>query len=203
MTRQHQNHETANGISREERSIVHENGAFWVRRNPTQYTVYKQGITHSQADSSYPLTPDGLSIAIARCDYLAKSKASPAANGLSANPTSDRRHTAKSVSLALGMGREVRVHSARQATHDTNTTYRISEVRIRKGVMEGRSFTMGYWFPIKMADKHAYAYALSVLAVDPFINSIPAWDANGGYGNMHTASCIELNDKRARYSCEC
>jgi len=29
-------------------------------------------LTHSVADSSYPATDDGLSLAIARCDYLEK-----------------------------------------------------------------------------------------------------------------------------------
>jgi len=57
--------------SKAEDLIVHENGGYWVCRNESDYTVYKTGSTHSTADSSYPLTSDGLSIAIARCDYLA------------------------------------------------------------------------------------------------------------------------------------
>lgn len=55
-----------------EKDIVHENGDFWVCAHNTAYTVYRCGITHSTPDSSYDKTPDGLSIAVARCDYLAQ-----------------------------------------------------------------------------------------------------------------------------------
>lgn len=55
-----------------ESDIIHENGAYWVARTKDAYTVYKTGLTHSTADSSYPRTDDGKSIAVARCDYLAK-----------------------------------------------------------------------------------------------------------------------------------
>lgn len=59
-----------------EEDIVHENGNFWVAREadnkPPAYIVYKAGPTHSTPDGGYPLNADGLSIAIARCDYLAK-----------------------------------------------------------------------------------------------------------------------------------
>ncbi|EJV1664328.1 TPA: hypothetical protein SMO99_003009 [Proteus mirabilis] len=54
-----------------EKDIVHENGKFWVLRDKGAYSVMKSGVTHSEGDSSYALTEDGLSIAIARCDYLA------------------------------------------------------------------------------------------------------------------------------------
>lgn len=68
-----------------EEDIVHEKGNFWVAREasnkPPAYIVYKTGITHSTPDSGYPLNPDGLSIAIARCDYLAKRAAEKAAEG--------------------------------------------------------------------------------------------------------------------------
>lgn len=53
--------------------ILHENGKFWVLRDNYKgqetYTVMKSGITHSEScdDVTYP----DLSIAIARCDYLA------------------------------------------------------------------------------------------------------------------------------------
>ena len=59
-----------------EQDIVHENGSYWVLkdREHKAYTVLKSGITHSTADSSYSLNDDGLSIAIARCNYLAKAK---------------------------------------------------------------------------------------------------------------------------------
>lgn len=52
-----------------EAKIVHERGDYWVCAEGGRYTVYKAGPTHSVADSSYPATTDGLSYAIARCDY--------------------------------------------------------------------------------------------------------------------------------------
>lgn len=56
-----------------EKDIVHENGKFWVWRNVRQacYAVMRTGVTCSESDSAYPLNADGLSIAVARCDYLA------------------------------------------------------------------------------------------------------------------------------------
>lgn len=55
-----------------ESDIMHEKGSYWVGRQSNAYTVYKNGLTHSTSDSSYKKDPDGLSIAIARCNYLAK-----------------------------------------------------------------------------------------------------------------------------------
>lgn len=55
-----------------ESDIMHENGNFWVARGPKSYIVFKAGITHSVSDSAYEKTADGLSIAIARANYLAK-----------------------------------------------------------------------------------------------------------------------------------
>lgn len=56
-----------------ESDIVYENGPCWVRRDRSSYTVFKSGgITHSVSDSAYKKNADGLSIAKARCDYLAK-----------------------------------------------------------------------------------------------------------------------------------
>lgn len=60
-----------------EEDIKYENGDFWVGDVKKAYTVYKTGLTHSVADSSYPRTPDGLSIAIARANYLAREGSSP------------------------------------------------------------------------------------------------------------------------------
>lgn len=56
-----------------ESDIMHENGDYWVGRDreTKSYLVLKTGATHSVSDSGYALTADGLSIAIARCDYLA------------------------------------------------------------------------------------------------------------------------------------
>jgi len=54
-----------------EAQIVYVNGDYWVCDQRDSYVVYKCGITHSTSDSAYHHTPDGLSIAKARCDYLA------------------------------------------------------------------------------------------------------------------------------------
>jgi len=54
-----------------ESDIKHENGAFWVLDNKTSYVVMRIGSTHSTSDSAYEHTKDGLSIAIARVNYLA------------------------------------------------------------------------------------------------------------------------------------
>lgn len=57
-----------------EDDIVYEVGRFWVYRDIkcACYTVYRAGITHSTSDSSYAFTEDGLSLAKARVDYLAR-----------------------------------------------------------------------------------------------------------------------------------
>lgn len=60
-----------------ESDIVYENSACWVRRDRKSYTVFRTGVTHSVSDSAYKKTADGLSIAIARCNYLAKRAAAP------------------------------------------------------------------------------------------------------------------------------
>lgn len=60
----------------QEQDIMHETpcGKYWVGRDTRQqaYVVFKVGATHSTSDSGYHMTPDGLSIAIARADYLGK-----------------------------------------------------------------------------------------------------------------------------------
>lgn len=58
-----------------ESDIMHETGSYFVLRVREAYTVYKNGHVHATADSSYPLTNDGLSIAKARADYLARREA--------------------------------------------------------------------------------------------------------------------------------
>lgn len=69
--------ETVGQMTRTESHIIaHENGDFWVSSTDGQYTVYRCELTHSVADSSYPKSADGLSIAIARCNYLAKRRVS-------------------------------------------------------------------------------------------------------------------------------
>lgn len=57
-----------------ESEIVYENGGMLVhadKRKPA-YVVYRSGATHSTSDSAYSFDEDGLSIAKARADYLAK-----------------------------------------------------------------------------------------------------------------------------------
>lgn len=53
-----------------ENDIIYENGQYWVCRNKSNYTVFRTGLTHSESDSAYTLSEDGLSCAKARCDYL-------------------------------------------------------------------------------------------------------------------------------------
>lgn len=59
-----------------EKDILYEVGRFWVLddRKHDAYVVMRNGDTYSTSDSGYPRTPDGLSIAKARVDYLARSK---------------------------------------------------------------------------------------------------------------------------------
>ncbi len=61
-----------------ESDIMHENPTAWVARlRGRSYCVYRSGLLVSTSDSAYALTPDGLSCAKARADYLhraAKSK---------------------------------------------------------------------------------------------------------------------------------
>ena len=55
-----------------ESNIIHENGQYWVLRERNAYYVMKAGITHSTSESAYSPDNDGKSIAIARCNYLAR-----------------------------------------------------------------------------------------------------------------------------------
>lgn len=61
-----------------ESDIMHEKGNYWVGRDKElgAYVVYKIGLTHSVSDSAYGLNQDGLSIAIARANYLANRESS-------------------------------------------------------------------------------------------------------------------------------
>ena len=56
-----------------ESDIMHEVGSYWVGRDKAQkaYIVFKIGPTYSTSDSAYAMTPDGLSVSVARCNYLA------------------------------------------------------------------------------------------------------------------------------------
>lgn len=58
-----------------ESDIIHQNGRFWVARERGKrnaYVVYRDGATHATSDSAYTPDASGLSVAIARCNYLAK-----------------------------------------------------------------------------------------------------------------------------------
>ena len=55
-----------------EKDIKHENGKYWVGLLDNTYTVFKIGITHSVSVQSFKADSDGLSCAIAYCDFLAK-----------------------------------------------------------------------------------------------------------------------------------
>lgn len=60
-------------MSYRERDIKHETpgGRHWVLDTGKTYAVMVVGVTHSTSDSAYERTPEGLSIAVARCNYLA------------------------------------------------------------------------------------------------------------------------------------
>lgn len=58
-------------MSYREKDIKHENGRYWVLDTGRAYAVMVSGVTHSESESAYERTDDGLSIAVARCDYLA------------------------------------------------------------------------------------------------------------------------------------
>lgn len=57
-----------------ESDIIYQDGPYWVGRSAHDYTVFRDGSIVARADSSYPRTEDGKSIAIARAKYLAKVK---------------------------------------------------------------------------------------------------------------------------------
>lgn len=56
------------------KDIKHENGNYWVLDTKDSYTVMKNGITQSSSVQSFKRNDDGLSCAIAYCDFLAKRK---------------------------------------------------------------------------------------------------------------------------------
>lgn len=62
-----------------EHDILYQNGPAWVKadRKIGAYVVMVDGAVHATSDSAYALDSDGLSIAKARCDYLAKQAAKP------------------------------------------------------------------------------------------------------------------------------
>jgi len=58
-----------------ESDILYQRGNFWVCATSSAYHVMRDGVTHSKTDSAYPKTDDGLSVAIARANYLDKREA--------------------------------------------------------------------------------------------------------------------------------
>ncbi len=58
----------------QERVIKHEAGRYWVCDTGKTYAVMVAGVTHSESESAYSRTDDGLSIAIARCNYLDRTR---------------------------------------------------------------------------------------------------------------------------------
>lgn len=56
--------------------ILETESGWWVWRDTKGncYTVFMPKGTHSESDSSYPLTDDGLSLALVRCKYMDKRK---------------------------------------------------------------------------------------------------------------------------------
>ena len=57
-----------------ESEILYENGNHWVLKMRMGYATMRCGITHSTSLCVFPLTDDGLSLAIAYCDYQDKRK---------------------------------------------------------------------------------------------------------------------------------
>jgi hypothetical protein len=57
-----------------ENDIVHQEGRFWIVRSraPRAWVVMRDTNTHSVSDSAYSYTNEGLTLAKARCGYLAK-----------------------------------------------------------------------------------------------------------------------------------
>lgn len=55
-----------------EKDIKHENGSYWVLDTQDSYTVMKIDTTHSISVQSFKCDADGLSCAIAYCNFLAK-----------------------------------------------------------------------------------------------------------------------------------
>lgn len=63
-----------------ESDILYQRGSYWVcaSKLPRAYLVMADGNTHATSESSYDLSPDGLSIAKARVDYLFRKNNEPA-----------------------------------------------------------------------------------------------------------------------------
>lgn len=62
-----------------ESDIVYERGEYWVGRRRTHYSVFKNGVTSAVEQGRYRPDADGLSIATAQVNYLARRAAERAA----------------------------------------------------------------------------------------------------------------------------
>lgn len=61
----------------QESDIMYDDNAFaWVLRDKPGrcYAVLRYNFTHSLTDSAFPLAPDGLSLAIARAQYIGRAE---------------------------------------------------------------------------------------------------------------------------------
>lgn len=77
-------HESKLSRNPREDDIAFETEGFFVAKtkSPRGYTVFVPSGAAATSDSTYPLTEDGLSVAIARCKYLAKRGARLSRNGV-------------------------------------------------------------------------------------------------------------------------
>lgn len=57
-----------------ESDILYQNGRYWIAKSKPSgdYVVYRDGITHAEAFSTFIGNSDGLSLAKAYCDYRIK-----------------------------------------------------------------------------------------------------------------------------------
>lgn len=53
--------------------VLHAAAGFYVSKTAQGFTVWPPGVTHSRSDSAY----EDKSVAVARCDYLAKTTKPP------------------------------------------------------------------------------------------------------------------------------
>ena len=71
--------QVARDIARLDRDIPHQVGDYWVgsTRKPASYTVYRNTLTHAVPIASFAMDDDGLSLAIAYCNYRHKKNPNP------------------------------------------------------------------------------------------------------------------------------
>jgi hypothetical protein len=68
--------EQSGGRRVKEKDLLHTAGGGWyVCRIGGAYHVMRPMATHAQTDCAFPATPDGFSLAVARCKYMARPRA--------------------------------------------------------------------------------------------------------------------------------